>query len=289
MSKDINLPKKILMPLRFNADGTVQRIELSLVKLGGVLESLDSPAATWRKAAEIARLFEEKIAAPDDERVSPLTLPDVPPVGLMLDSDEIAPLFNCAFDGNDDATKVQVNRMSKLVSTATNNVWRLSAFRACLSTFNTSVTTVQICEGLVFPLGKNGALTGSRIGLRRLNMVVAAGLAGIAEEALELKNVQVTISQQNQQLRPHGFRLKRFQQNGVWRVRLERGFSKPSHPKWSPEQEALLRQLKAEGLSYSKIAARLGGGMTKNAVCGKMRRFGLSVSGRRRRDPLKYG
>ena len=47
------------------------------------------------------------------------------------------------------------------------------------------------------------------------------------------------------------------------------GFTAP----WPPEHGALLRQWWAEGLSASTIAARLGGGKTRNAVIGKINRM----------------
>ena len=42
---------------------------------------------------------------------------------------------------------------------------------------------------------------------------------------------------------------------------------------WPPEYGALLRQWWAEGLAASVIAARLGGGLTRNAVIGKVNRM----------------
>lgn len=44
---------------------------------------------------------------------------------------------------------------------------------------------------------------------------------------------------------------------------------------WTDEREALLKKLWLEGLSASQIAKQLGG-VTRNAVIGKVRRFGLS-------------
>lgn len=43
---------------------------------------------------------------------------------------------------------------------------------------------------------------------------------------------------------------------------------------WNPEREGLLKQLWAQGLSASQIAARLGG-VTRNSVIGKRIRLGL--------------
>lgn len=47
---------------------------------------------------------------------------------------------------------------------------------------------------------------------------------------------------------------------------------------WTDERVELLRKLWSEGLSASQIAAQLGGGVTRNAVIGKVHR--LSLSGR---------
>jgi GcrA cell cycle regulator len=47
---------------------------------------------------------------------------------------------------------------------------------------------------------------------------------------------------------------------------------------WTEERVELLKKLWGEGLSASQIAARLGGGVTRNAVIGKVHR--LSLSGR---------
>ena len=44
---------------------------------------------------------------------------------------------------------------------------------------------------------------------------------------------------------------------------------------WNPEREGLLKQLWAQGLSAKQIAARLGGGISRNAVIGKRIRLGL--------------
>lgn len=45
---------------------------------------------------------------------------------------------------------------------------------------------------------------------------------------------------------------------------------------WTDERVALLRKLWDEGLSASRIAAELAGGVTRNAVIGKVHRLGLS-------------
>ena len=45
---------------------------------------------------------------------------------------------------------------------------------------------------------------------------------------------------------------------------------------WSEERVELLRKLWEEGLSASRIAAELAGGVTRNAVIGKVHRLGLS-------------
>jgi GcrA cell cycle regulator len=45
---------------------------------------------------------------------------------------------------------------------------------------------------------------------------------------------------------------------------------------WTPERVELLKQMWAEGLSASTIAGRLGGGISRNAVIGKVHRLGLS-------------
>jgi len=48
-----------------------------------------------------------------------------------------------------------------------------------------------------------------------------------------------------------------------------------SHPGWSDERVTTLKALWLDGLSASQIAAQLGG-VTRNAVIGKIHRFGLS-------------
>ena len=49
--------------------------------------------------------------------------------------------------------------------------------------------------------------------------------------------------------------------------------------KWPDERVAKLRLLINDGLSASKIAKALGGGVTRNAVIGKLRRLSLSTPG----------
>jgi GcrA cell cycle regulator len=45
---------------------------------------------------------------------------------------------------------------------------------------------------------------------------------------------------------------------------------------WPPERVELLKQLWADGLTASQVAAQLGGGISRNAVIGKVHRLGLS-------------
>jgi GcrA cell cycle regulator len=45
---------------------------------------------------------------------------------------------------------------------------------------------------------------------------------------------------------------------------------------WTDERVELLKKLWMDGLSASQIAAELGGGVTRNAVIGKVHRLGLS-------------
>lgn len=45
---------------------------------------------------------------------------------------------------------------------------------------------------------------------------------------------------------------------------------------WTDERVELLKKMWAEGLSASQIAAKLAGGVTRNAVIGKVHRMGLS-------------
>jgi GcrA cell cycle regulator len=47
-------------------------------------------------------------------------------------------------------------------------------------------------------------------------------------------------------------------------------------PTWPPERVELLKKLWAEGLTASQVAARLGDGISRNAVIGKVHRLGLS-------------
>lgn len=49
---------------------------------------------------------------------------------------------------------------------------------------------------------------------------------------------------------------------------------------WTSERVELLTKLWAEGLSASQIAGVLGGGVTRNAVIGKVHRLGLSGRGK---------
>jgi GcrA cell cycle regulator len=52
---------------------------------------------------------------------------------------------------------------------------------------------------------------------------------------------------------------------------------------WTPEREALLREMWTAGKTATQIAERLGGGITRNAVIGKKNRLGLHESVARRR------
>ena len=52
--------------------------------------------------------------------------------------------------------------------------------------------------------------------------------------------------------------------------------SLPTALSWTDERVELLRRLWIEGLSASRIAAELAGGVTRNAVIGKVHRMGLS-------------
>jgi GcrA cell cycle regulator len=49
---------------------------------------------------------------------------------------------------------------------------------------------------------------------------------------------------------------------------------------WTSERVELLTRLWSEGLSASQIAGMLGGGVTRNAVIGKVHRLGLSGRGK---------
>lgn len=48
-----------------------------------------------------------------------------------------------------------------------------------------------------------------------------------------------------------------------------------ANPGWTDDRVKLLRQYYADGLSHSVIAAKIGGGITRNAVIGKAHRIGL--------------
>lgn len=61
----------------------------------------------------------------------------------------------------------------------------------------------------------------------------------------------------------------------AYQVALEHGFIRPSP--WTPEREERLRELWAKGVSASKVAAELGGGLTRNAVIGKVNRLKLPM------------
>ena len=50
----------------------------------------------------------------------------------------------------------------------------------------------------------------------------------------------------------------------------------PQKLPWTDDRVELLKKLWAEGLSASQIAAKLAGGVTRNAVIGKVHRMGLS-------------
>lgn len=59
---------------------------------------------------------------------------------------------------------------------------------------------------------------------------------------------------------------------------------------WTDERIAELRRLWAEGLSASQVAGEMGGGLTRNAVIGKVHRLGLErrrqARPRRRSNPI---
>lgn len=57
------------------------------------------------------------------------------------------------------------------------------------------------------------------------------------------------------------------------------GGKKPKKNTWPDERVEVLKQLWTDGLSASQIAARLGDGITRNAVIGKVHRLGLSGRG----------
>jgi hypothetical protein len=54
---------------------------------------------------------------------------------------------------------------------------------------------------------------------------------------------------------------------------------------WSEEAVELLRALHAQGFSGAELASRLGGGLTRSAVFGKLHRLGLT--GRKRQRDLR--
>ena len=56
--------------------------------------------------------------------------------------------------------------------------------------------------------------------------------------------------------------------------KLPDAIAKEPYAYWLPEREMLCHDLIAKGLSASQIAAKLGGGTTRNAVCGKAKRMG---------------
>ena len=54
---------------------------------------------------------------------------------------------------------------------------------------------------------------------------------------------------------------------------------------WTDERVELLKKLWGDGLSASQIAAEIGGGITRNAVIGKVHRLGLSGRGKAKAAP----
>jgi GcrA cell cycle regulator len=58
---------------------------------------------------------------------------------------------------------------------------------------------------------------------------------------------------------------------------------------WTDERVETLSKLWGEGLSASQIASALGGGVTRNAVIGKVHRLGLSGRARRARPGATPG
>jgi GcrA cell cycle regulator len=56
---------------------------------------------------------------------------------------------------------------------------------------------------------------------------------------------------------------------------------------WTPERGEKLRLLVAKGLSFSQIAQEIGDGITRNAVCGKMKRLGIKSRNTCAFDPTK--
>ena len=62
------------------------------------------------------------------------------------------------------------------------------------------------------------------------------------------------------------------------RKRLGLAYVRQHSPAWPPAAVAILRQMWADGEAASSIAERLGRGMTRSAVLGKVHRLGLSES-----------
>ncbi len=54
---------------------------------------------------------------------------------------------------------------------------------------------------------------------------------------------------------------------------------------WTDERVELLKKLWGDGLSASQIATEIGGGITRNAVIGKVHRLGLSGRGKAKAAP----
>jgi GcrA cell cycle regulator len=70
-----------------------------------------------------------------------------------------------------------------------------------------------------------------------------------------------------------------------WQAKLAaRGRERSNACGWTSERVELLKQLWADGLSCSQIAARLGG-CTRNAIIGKVHRLGLSARATTERAP----
>jgi GcrA cell cycle regulator len=65
---------------------------------------------------------------------------------------------------------------------------------------------------------------------------------------------------------------------------MKKGVKAPESP-WTPERAAALPRLREAGFSASQIAAQLGGGITRNAVIGRMNRTGLAK--RKEAKPMK--
>lgn len=67
--------------------------------------------------------------------------------------------------------------------------------------------------------------------------------------------------------------------NSVRQKLIREGLSVPLTPRsdaWSDEDTEKLKKFVAQGLSYSRIAALLGNGKTRNACIGKAKRLGIS-------------